>query len=408
MPGGPGLRGLLGSIGSASRLDPRARFAAQVQAALRSRSGARYTYAPGDFALRRSGTDHVVFLANIFATCQNLPRHLKRQQIAGFVTSLAEADQPLPTTFDQARPALMPVVRAMADWDAVQRHGGQQGKAIAMSPPGIRIGEELGVWLALDRLNSVSHLKASTLDSWKVDFATAYAVAEENLRARTARPFERRDDGVYASSWHDAYDSSRLLLPDLLRALPLDGPPVAMVPNRDWLLVADSARPAAWERLGALAAEIFSLPRPLSAAVLQPGPQGWETVALDPARPEHHALLALQRRALAGRYSEQKRLLDEARQSTGNGVFAGSVFEVDDPAAGAYTLAVWGNGMHALLPHVDRIGFKDSPDAPVQQVPWDEAVRLAGALMQPMGWFPERWLVEVYPEPAIIAQMARA
>jgi hypothetical protein len=64
--------------------------------------------------------------------------------------------------------------------------------------------------------------------------------------------------------------------------------------------------------------------------------------------------------------------------------------------------------MRALLPHVDRIGFKDSPDAPVQQVPWNEAVRLAGALMQPMGWFPERWLVEAYPEPAIIAQMARA
>jgi hypothetical protein len=407
MSDGPGLRRFLGSIGNAGRLDPRARFAAQVQAALRSRSGARYTYVPGDFALLRPGTDHVVFLANIFATCQNLPRHLKRQQIAGFVASLAEADEPLPTTFDQARTALMPVVRAMADWHAVQRHGGQQGRAVALSPPGIRIGEDLGVWLALDRPNSVTHLKSSTLDSWKVDFATAYAAAEENLRARTARPFERRDDGLYASNWHDAYDSSRLLLPELLRALPLEGPPVAMVPNRDWLLVADSAKPAAWEGLGALAAEIFALPRPLSAAVLQPGSRGWETMALDPARPEHRALLALQRRYLAGRYAEQKRQLDEERDSTGNGAFVASVFEVDDPA-GAYTLAVWGKGMRALLPRVDRLGFKDSPESPVQQVSWNEAVRLAGALMQPMGWFPERWLVAAYPDPAVLARMARA
>ena len=349
----------------------------------------------------------MIFLGNIFATSQNLPRRLQRQQIAEFVHSLADASEPLPATFDQARTALMSVVRSMADWHVMQLSG-QQGLAVAMGPPGIRIAEELGVWLVLDRPNSLSHLKASTLDSWGVDFATAFAAAEENLRARTARPFERRDDGVYASSWHDAYDSSRLLLPDVVRALPLDGAPVAMVPNRDWLLVADSAKPAALERLGALATEIFSLPRPLSSAVLRPGAQGWETMTLDPGRPELQLLTALQRRDLAVRYAEQKRLLDEAHQTTGSGAFVASVFQVDDAVVGSYTLAVWGNGMRALLPRVDRIGFKDTPDAPVQQVPWNEAVTLAGALMRPMGWFPERWLVEAYPDPAVLAVMARA
>lgn len=56
----------------------------------------------------------------------------------------------------------MPVVRAMADWHAMQISG-QQGLAGAMDPPGNRIGEDLGVWLALDRPNSLSHLKPSTL-----------------------------------------------------------------------------------------------------------------------------------------------------------------------------------------------------------------------------------------------------
>ncbi len=89
-------------------------------------------------------------------------------------------------------------------------------------------------------------------------------------------------------------------------------------------------------------------------------------------------------------------------------MFVASVLQVDDAAVGTYTIAVWGNGVRALLPRVDRIGFKDTPEAPVQQVPWNEAASRAGALMQPMGWFPERWLVEAYPEPEIIARMARA
>jgi hypothetical protein len=258
----------------------------------------------------------VVFLSNTFATCQKLTPRVRRQQIAAFVHSLAEANQPLPTTFDQARATLIPVVRSMADWHAMQLSA-QPGLAVAMGPPGIRIGEELGVWLALDRPNSLSHLKASTLDSWGVDFATAFAAAEENLRALTARPFERRDDGLYASNWHDAYDSSRLLLADLVRSLPLEGAPVAMVPNRDWLLVADSAKPVALERLGALATEIFQLPRPLSSAIMQLGPHGWQTMSLDPACPEQHALMALQRRDRAARYAEQKRLLDERHLATG-------------------------------------------------------------------------------------------
>ena len=36
------------------------------------------------------------------------------------------------------------------------------------------------------------------------------------------------------------------------------------------------------------------------------------------------------------------------------------------------------------------------------------ATSLAGALMRPMGWFPERWLVESYPEPDMLAHMAKA
>jgi hypothetical protein len=122
-------------IVSAVGLDPRRRFAAQVQAALWSGSGARYAYHPKDFTLRPQATDQVVFLGNIFATCHNLPRSVRRQQIAGFVRSLAEATEKLPATFDQAREVLLPVVRSMADWHAMQLSG-QQGHAVAMSPPG--------------------------------------------------------------------------------------------------------------------------------------------------------------------------------------------------------------------------------------------------------------------------------
>lgn len=88
------MQPILSRICSAVGLGPRRRFAARVQAALWLGSGAHYSYHPKDFALRRDGTDQVVFLGNIFATCQQLPRGVRRQQIAGFVHSVAEAIEP--------------------------------------------------------------------------------------------------------------------------------------------------------------------------------------------------------------------------------------------------------------------------------------------------------------------------
>src|SRR5262249_23900550 len=64
-------------------------------------------------------------------------------------------------------------------------------------------------------------------------------IAMANLRAK-GPPFKSIGPGAWAAATGDFYDSSRRLLLDEIRALGLSGDPVALVPNRDLVLLAGS------------------------------------------------------------------------------------------------------------------------------------------------------------------------
>jgi len=92
---------------------------------------------------------------------------------------------------------------------------------------------------------------------------------------------------AYVSATNDAYDASRLLLPEFVRSLEVKGRPVALVPNRDTALVTGDDDLEGLKIITRIADEALDGPRPLSGLPLvfendewadwEPTPHRWET-----------------------------------------------------------------------------------------------------------------------------------
>ena len=73
------------------------------------------------------------------------------------------------------------------------------------------------------------------------------------------------------------------------------------------------------------------------------------------------------------------------------------------------TWAVWADGVDTLLPATDFVALawrSGEADRHVL-VPWADALRLAGALMQPSGHAPPPWRVRAFPDAALLAELER-
>lgn len=79
------------------------------------------------------------------------------------------------------------------------------------------------------------------IELWGVTFYNALEAARENIRQLKPRIIgPKKGEGVYVFTTNDSYDSSRLILLDLIRQFQVKGDYIAMAPNREMLIVAGS------------------------------------------------------------------------------------------------------------------------------------------------------------------------
>jgi hypothetical protein len=153
-----------------------------------------------------------------------------------------------------------------------------------------------------------------TLQSWDVDLDQAFAVAKENLWDRTRPDGFEGSNGVYWARWGDSYDSSRMLLTELIYRLSVDGDPVAFVPNRDALLVTGTHNIAGLRViLNAGAENHFKQGHPLLPDLFVRDEGAWKHHI--PEGPELREIWVGMRRQRDGLdYNQQKQLLDKLHE----------------------------------------------------------------------------------------------
>ena len=154
-----------------------------------------------------------------------------------------------------------------------------------------------------------------------------------------------------------------------------------------------------------LTKKAFEQPRMVSGVALRLVGDEWVSWMPEAAHPLFDEFRALRIQSSGHEYAEQKELLDELHEKTGEDVFVASYSVMQHKETGhPISYCVWTKGSISLLPQTERIVLGGEGQAPVM-APWDKVVEIVGDLMTPMDMYPERCRVEGFPSAAQLAAM---
>jgi uncharacterized protein YtpQ (UPF0354 family) len=270
------------------------------------------------FSLSQGDKDGpTLFLANAHDEYCFTPESQRPQVLQKYVRSWFVGTLNLPEAFDDLHPDLLPIVRTRSYFDLTQLNTGKS----AVLPHHV-LGEHLAVGLAYDLPQAMRSISQDDLDGWGVTFYEALEAARHNM-AQLQHAFigPKEGEGVYLSTAGDGYDSSRLILLDLVRQLRVAGDFVAMVPNPTTLIVTGSEDMDGLKGMLGLATNVLQQPRPISGIAFRLDGDDWGPWLPDPSHPLFSKFRGLQLQSLGRDYAKQKEMLDG---TTGKHTFVAS------------------------------------------------------------------------------------
>lgn len=298
---------------------------------------------------------------------------------------------PLPPTFDLARARLS--IRPMGSLTLQLRHFqlALQGAAAALDvvQP---IAADVCVGPYADLPDADVPLTADQLARWGVGLPQ---VLDAAVAAGFGRPVPpgQRVESVYL--YQDVrFAGTALLRPELVRGLPVDGDPVALVPTVGDLLVGGSGDPAGLTFLARIAERLVrspALPVSIQPLVLR----GAEWVPF--AWPEQVQPFAdaLRRRWDTLHYARQRPLLQQHYERVGppTAVPELGLYERDGRTVTVTSLT---EGVPAVLPMADLVSLVRT-DGATTPAPMDQLLRVPGLLVPVPGTAPPRVYATRFP-----------
>ena len=228
-------------------------------------------------------------------------------------------------------------------------------------------------------------------------FYEAMEVARENLSALPAKFVgPQSGEGAYLSATGDSYDASRLLLTDIIRQFKVKGDPVAMIPNRENLVVVGSEDAEGLSGMLKMATEALKQPRPISGIALRLDGDEWVPWLPDVSHPLYKDFQRLHLQSLGQDYAEQKDLLDKLHEKKGEDVFVASFSAIQAPDGRVFSYATWTETTNSLLPKTDALVLGRVGGEP-RMVEWQKVMDVAGDLMEPLDIYPPRYRVREFP-----------
>ena len=363
----------------------RADFAQMVIQAFHKAGIEKVDRSEGDFSLK-VGDGATVFLGNVYANYCSASRSERQSLIAEFVAAAASIPglPSIPSDFASVKPSLMPVIRDASYFSMVRLMNSKNGK----DDPEVEVlvkhlAGGLVVGLAYDTELNITSINRNSFEQWGVSLEEAFKTAKDNLWERTDPERIAGQAGVYWGQWADSYDSSRILLTELIYRLSVDGDPVAFVPNRDQFWVTGTNDLAGLTAILKGGAEShFKQGHPLSPDLYVLVDGTWKVFV-----PEDQSLrdlwMTIKRRRDALDYSQQQQLLNEIHEIQKIDVFVASYKIYERKDGSAYSACVWSNGVDSSLPQAENIAFLvDIENQEHFMVPWEAAASVVGSLLE--------------------------
>lgn len=381
----------------------RNKFVQQVMEALAARGRTDFVYDAESFSLK---SPHAVAnLGNVFSAWQQARGPHQQQIFDNFIGAFYPPQAAEPPPWDEARDKLVAVIRERSYYAfaAAQFWGLAGANPKDATPAHEPCSDWFARGLVIDFPTHAMIVNESTLTHWNITFDEAFALGLEKLRNSTTPKFER-EHGVFVGKWNDDYDSSRLLIPEIFRDLPLAGDPVVTIPNRLTLLVAGSDDHAAVRTMLARAEEtVRTIPKPQNPAPLVLRNGEFVDFKVDPSSPLYNDVQRARYLTALGTYTEQKAILEETYQKQGKDLFVTN-YTLAESDKGYFAYAVWTKGVAALLPTAENVMFMDLslPEGRqlVAQASWEKTCAVLGDLMLDTKMFPPRHYVSQFPSAA--------
>jgi hypothetical protein len=314
-------------------------------------------------------------LSTVFAAYKAARREQRRERLRMLLLDLRGRAAPL--TADTFRAQVLPRFQQRVARLEVQTMADDSHSFV-----GRPFDDILEVVLVCNMPNSSVRVLHKDLAQIGISEAEAFETALQNLNLTTEASWTEEEKGVFHSPWRDNYGSARLLLPDMIRRLPIQGDPVAMIPNNNQVLVAGSGDQAAIESMMRLALRGYTLlyPRPLILQddVWMPfeAPKSLRyDVAKKVAQLELHA------------YTTQQPILQQ--QVDDDAFVASFQARVDDETRVVQTTCSSSAGLLSLLPKTDTVGFSEPTYAFLTK--WDVMERVLGPRQPEPNLWPVRY-----------------
>lgn len=310
----------------------------------------------------------------------------------------------VPASLADARANLLPILRnrAMPEFMRLDRlaDSDDPGDVLAALP----FSEDTVLMLAHDGEHALQTLGAEILKEWSVNIEDCLPIALDNLRERSVSRFEQVAPGVFVGTWSDSYDTSRLLLPDLVYQLDLGGEPVMMIPTRGCLL-ATSANNLAGMLLMVDLAQRFGDEEARQVSTLMYRFENGRPVQYVPDEEVAAALKPMQLKTIAFDYRLQKERIDKFHERKGIDMYVADCELMRGPDGNLVTMSVWTEDVATLLPKTDMVVLNrlDAAGQPLGMlaVHWDELASKTGALVLFDSSYPPRYRTTDFPSTAL-------
>jgi hypothetical protein len=365
----------------------------------------RITYQPEAFRLRGEGEQSAaLMLGNAYREYCVAGEAERERIIRRWVRNWFSLLRDMPEDFDDAKPDLLPIVRSRSHFELSQLRSMVENGA-PINWPYVPLGEHFGVALVYDLPDAMRSIPQANLDAWGVTLYEAIEIARENLAALPAKFIgPQSGDGIYVSATGDNYDASRILSAELIKQFQVRGDPVAMIANRDNLIIAGADDSAGLDAMLKMADEALRQLRPISSVAVRFDGQDWVPWLPEASHPLYRQFRRFYFDALGRDYAEQKELLDRLHAKTNKNVFVATFNVVQDPQGRLLSYAVWTERVESFLPETDMVVFGGMEGEPTM-VPWAKALEEVGHLLEPLDIYPPRYCVREFPPAEQLAAM---
>jgi uncharacterized protein YtpQ (UPF0354 family) len=362
----------------------------------------KIVYDSKEFHLRGEGKNFAMFLTNGYMEYCAAPLADRSRVIRHYVRNWFATAKEMPKDFEDVKPDLLPVVRSRAYFELNNLDVAEQKRP---EWPHEVLGEHFGIGLVYDLPESMRSISQGSLDAWNVSFYEALEAAMENLLSLEAK-FIGPDSGkgAYLSATGDNYDASRLLTKDAIRRFRVKGDHIAMIPNRENLIVVGSEDVKGLAGMAKLAAKAMKEPRSISGIALRLNGDDWVPWLPDVSHPSYRQFQELRLQSFGQDYAQQKEMLDKLYEKNGEDVFVANFSAIKRPDGKVFSYATWTETTNSLLPKTDVLVLGRLGSEP-QMVEWGKVVEVMGDLMEAVDIYPPRFRVREFPTERQLAAM---